>query len=221
MTAHARRITTAVALLAALATTGCLEKETTNTFCLEPDGAVRWTVLVREVHAVAETAAARLAEENEFLAKVRAGEHDEALALRALGGAAVTTELVSSEWPYAVHTEARFPDIATLWQRYFRLMLGIEVRSALTREGDRTTWTMVIDSRQENAEAESETAALHLLESGKPPSFFIRDGRFVAASGFELDDDDGRRARLIDLDEHDWDAEPVVTLSLTWVAKID
>jgi len=51
--------TLAALFLLALSSAGCLVKEKSDTLCLEPDGSVRWTIVERDIHAVADTPAER------------------------------------------------------------------------------------------------------------------------------------------------------------------
>src|SRR5512140_1694851 len=92
------RLTAVAALVAGVAASGCLVKETSNTLRLEPGGAVAWTVLERDIHASADTAIDRTREEEEFMAAVRAGTHPKASAFRALGAEDVRTQIVSARW---------------------------------------------------------------------------------------------------------------------------
>ncbi len=198
---------------------GCLVKETTSTLCLEPDGSVRWSVLQRDIHATGDTPAARQQEEEAFMALVAVGRHPVAEAFRAVGGSNVTTHVVSDKWPFAVLTEADFPDISGLVEEGFH-GTTIGVQSTLTRNGDRVTWTLDIDASQmesESAESTSDDTPIVDLLPDDRPVLFMRHGRFVEAVGFEIGDD-GRVAKPDDLSKHDWGKEPRVRLSLTWVA---
>jgi hypothetical protein len=200
----------------ALSSAGCLVKEKHDTLCLEPDGSVKWTVLERNIHAVADTPADRLREELEFMAQVGRDEHDAAVTFRALGAKDVQTQILSFDWPYAISTEARFDDLARLWQRYFDLA-GIRASSTLTRNGNRTTWVLVVEAGEDTSS--SDDRAPELDKDGEfAPIFMIRHAEFVDASGFILDDD-GRVAKLDveALSKRDWEKEPRVVLSLTWV----
>jgi hypothetical protein len=209
-----------VAIVAiAVGSAGCLVKETTGALCLEPDGAVRWTVIERNIHATGDTPADRQREEDEFMALVAADQHPNAVAFRALGGSDVRTEVVSARWPFAVLTEARFPDVAGLLQQLFDRVGEIRGQSVLERSGSRTTWKITVDydpdAEQPGADNGDELPTS--LLSGDPPVFFMRHGQFVDAVGFEISDD-GRVAKPKDLSDRDWDKEPRLVLSLTWVA---
>jgi hypothetical protein len=225
-TQKARAAVLALALLAAAAAAACIESEKKATMTLAPDGSVRWSVLQRDVRSTDDSAETRAREEQEFLAKVRASQHDEAIAFRLLGGLDVTTRILSDDWPFSVQTEARFADFGDVWLRYFQLQ-GARAQSGYTRAGDRVTWTLVVnvaeleqeDRQADQAESEA-SRALQSLFADAGPTVFIQGGRFVEAKGFTLQDN-GRVAKPDDFCGRDWEKEPVLTLSLTWTASAE
>ena len=217
---HRLMITAAGLVASAVLSSGCLVKESHHTLALEPDGSVRWLALDRDIHAVADTAAARLREETDFMARVANERHPTAVGLLALGAVGVKTQVVSADWPFVVTTEARFDNIAELWQRFFALT-GMKGSNTLTRDGNRTTWTLVVDTKEETvgtASDDERKGIESLLDGDEGPVLVIRQGRFVESVGFDIADD-GRVATLDDLSERDWDKEPRLVLSLTWIRE--
>jgi hypothetical protein len=219
-----KRWTMRLAALAAVAgaavfSGGCLVKETSATLCLEPDGSVQWTVLQRNIHATGDTPADRQREEDEFMAAAAADRHPNAVAFRALGGSDVRTEVVSARWPFAVLTEARFPDIARVFQQILDGIGEVHGQSRLERNGDRTTWTITLDYDPDFERPDSDDASDidSSLFADDGPVFFMRHGQFVDAVGFDITDD-GRVAKLTDLDDHDWNKDPHLVLSVSWAA---
>ncbi len=220
MKLHAARLASLVTLLAvAFFSAGCLVKENSTTICLEPDGSARWTVLERNIHATGETPADRQREEDEFMAAVAADRHPNAVAFRGLGGSDVRTEVVSARWPFAVVTEARFPDIARVFQQIADTIGEVHGHSRLERNGNRTTWTITLDydPASERSDSDDASDADLSLFGDDGPVFFMRHGQFVDAVGFDITDD-GRVAKLVNLDDHDWNKDPHLVLSVTWVA---
>ncbi len=196
---------------------GCLVKDTTATLCLEPDGSVTWTVIERNIHATGDAPADRQREEEEFMAEVAADRHPNAVAFRDMGGTDARTDVISSRWPFAVLTEARFPDIARVVQNYFD-RAGMKVESTLRRDGTRTTWTLVLDMSDETESGGSDASgSLDAMPDAELPIVVIQHGQFIDATGFDISDD-GRLARPQDQSKRDWDREPRLVLSLTWVA---
>ena len=214
-----RLVGLAAVLGIAVLSTGCLVKETTATLCLEPDGSVRWTVLERNIHATGNTPADRQGEEDEFMAAVRAEQHPAAVAFRVLGASEVRTQVVSGQWPYAVASEARFADIGRVCQQIIDSVGEVRGQSALERNGGRTTWKIALDYDPDVEQTDSGDAsdALLSLLGDDSPALFMRHGQFVEAVGFDITDD-GRVAKFSSLTDHDWDKEPHLVLSLTWVA---
>jgi hypothetical protein len=200
---------------AGLLSAGCLVKDSNSTLCLEPDGSVRWTVTERNIHAVADTPADRLREEEDYLDLVAAGNHPAASAFRTLGGQDITTTSIA-EWPPTVVTSARFPDIARVWQDYFD-RTGLPAESRLERLGVRTTWTLIVDIGGHESDASDDDGLGALLEGDERPSFFMRHAEFVEAVGFSITDD-GRVAKLDDFSDRDWTKEPRLVLKLSWVS---
>ncbi len=220
MKRHAIRVGALCAILvAAFVNAACLVKETSATICLEPDGSGRWTVLARNIHATGDTPADRQQEEEAFMAAVAAGQHSDALAFRALGGADVRTHVVSANWPYAVATEATFPDIARVCQQVLDRIGEVRGRVTLERKDNRTTLRMTLDYDPDavaDSQPDSETNDEVNLFGDDGPVFFMRHGQFVDAVGFDIADD-GRVAKLKQ-DDRDWNKDPHMVLSLTWVA---
>ncbi len=206
----------AVFVVAALGA-GCLVKETTSTLRLEPDGSVHWAVLEHNVHATGDTAADRQRQEREFVALAEAGANPVAEAFRTLGGANLSTRVVAAAWPFAVLTEADFPDIARLVQECAAQM-GVRLQSGITRNDRRVTWTIEFDaSERADVEVPSNSSPVADLLPDESTALFLRHGEFVEATGFTISDD-GRVARLQDLSNRDWDKEPRLHLSLSWTA---
>ena len=193
---------------------GCLVKDSSSTLILEPGGAVRWVVTERNIHAVADTPADRLREEEDYMGLAATGTHPVATAFLALGGQEIRTA-ASSDWPFTVVTDARFPDVARLWQDYFDRM-HVPATSRIERSGTRTTWTLVVTIGGDEPDASDEDGLGALIEGDDRPTFVIRHGEFVEAVGFAISDD-GRVAKMDDLEKRDWEKDPQLVLKLSWV----
>ncbi len=213
-----------LSLLAAAGTTAaCLVKDTSHSISLEPDGSATWTVLERNVHATADTPADRAREEEEYLAKARAGQGANEAAFRALGASTVATRIAAANWPFAVLTAARFPSVADMLQACFDAAGEVRGQSTLEQKDGRTTWRVVVIEDKDAASARSsdtQEAVANLLAgiADGEPLFLIRHGQFVDAAGFTITDD-GRVAKLDDLSKWDWEARPRLEVWLTWTDK--
>ncbi len=220
MTHRTARLAGMAAVLAFAALSGgCLVKDTNATLCLEPDGAVTWTVIERNIHATGDTPADRQREEEEFMALVGAGQHPNAVAFRSLGATDVRTEVISSSWPFAVLTQAHLRNVADAFQVLLDRVPELHARSVMQRDGDRTTWTLSLEKADDAAQTgadNSDPFPASLLDDDQP-TILMRHGQFIAANGFDISDDN-RVAKLADLDDWDWDKNPRMVLSLTWVA---
>ncbi len=210
-----------IPLAVAVVMTGCIEKDTETTVAIEPDGSGTWTVLYRDVRSDASTRGERTSEERGFLAKVEAGRHDAALALDAVGCQDVDTRVVRGGWPYMILTEGRFSDLAAVWKRLLDLS-GIPGESAIERVGDRITWRLRADTRddrQADAEEDDAKPLETLLLSSEEPRFFLERGRFVDATGFVLADD-GRVATMKPIEDESLEkAGGILVLTLTWTTE--
>ena len=211
-------VTGVLAVLAAAAVmSGCLVKDTDTTITINPDGSGTWTIVERDVHSQADKPADRLREEQEYLAEIQGGRYEPALALEAIGCSDVSTQAIRSEWPFLVITSCRFADLGALWQQLLDAA-GLRGQSRLEVDGDRTTWSVWADASDE-APAGTTTAQRVRVDSllgGNFPRLFLRHGRFVEATGFEIADD-RRVATLKAFDDKELEkAGGNLVLVLTW-----
>jgi hypothetical protein len=181
-----RRRYTSVVAVAAAATlaTGCLQKETTHTLCLSPDGQVTWIAVEGSVHSDTTEPAGRRSEEQKYLAAALAGEHEVALALEALAPSGeVRTTVIRSDAPFFVVTEAKFPSVDTVMARLLEDAPGI-VSARVAREGRRSTLIVDIDLGADVPEREGPLTAI--LQDLDRLRLVMAEGRFVSAAGFDI-----------------------------------
>ncbi len=212
-----RNATVLAAVAAAiLGTAGCLQKTTTHTLYLSPDGAVTWTALEGDVRSDESNPPARLAEESTFLASVAAGTHAVRLGLAALDPLSERTLVVRAERPFAVVTEAQFERVDLLLAR-MQSALRAPGTVRLTTSGGTTTLTMSLDVEAARADdAERQTPVLDLLEDAGRYRVVLTEGRFVAATGFRLAGDGTAAVLQAPSEEEIAAGKGVVTRSLTW-----
>jgi len=173
------------------AMTGCLLKETTHTFYLEPDGAVVWRVVEKDVRSDAEDVQARRDEERGYLEAARSGT----------GG--IVSDFDALEELASAILEETCP----------------QGTAALEFGGDRARFAArcpLDDHDVESSEApEGETVGVHLIDDAECYRVVLTDGRFIDAVGFDLDTDD--TALLRELTEEELAAnDNVAIFSLTW-----
>jgi hypothetical protein len=215
------RILTGIIVLAAAASAaGCLQKETTHTIYLSPDGRATWMAVEREVRSDEKDAARRLSEEQHYIVAAESGQHGVARGLGALDPIRLHTRIVRHDSPFLVVTIAEFDSIEFLAKRIVTRM-GLPADVALHHDGPVTTLRVRIDavraSEEEQGEAGAENPIGALLEELDAYRFTLTEGRFVGSAGFEL-----RSGGSIALPvETPWDAivanAGILELSLSWV----
>jgi len=193
-----------VALTAALATAGCLQKVTTSTIYLRADGSFDWVVLERDVRSDEADATARDAEERGYLDAVGRDQHGVAEAFRALGGHGVRTRLIRETRPYAVAVDASFDSLSAVFDSQLA-GCGVAYDISQTVEGDVTTWRLWADVGEDGDKLDTSSdtcgAALGGLSSALDLTIVLQSGTFTKAEGFTrtaadtatLDDESGEK----------------------------
>ena len=222
---------TAAAMLAlALLQGGCdedMRKDTTHTFYLDPDGAVTWMVLEKDIHSVAEDLQERRQGEETLLAERRSGQYDIARGLEVLDPIWIETKILREERPYMVTTEARFASIDQMLQSFMDPSGG-RITVDLRLDGNRVRLLVMYDfdapedsERDEGFEGESE-ALLALLADAEDYRVVLTNGKFIGARGFRIEE---KGSVAILLEQSDEDVEEIdevdefggtVVYSLTW-----
>jgi hypothetical protein len=199
-----------------LLTAGCLQKDVTQTWYVEPDGQVQWVIQESNVRSDAQAAGDRQREEESYLGAVQLQDHPIARGFRELGLTTVRTRLLRSSAPFTVMTDARAPQLDVLGRRLI-LGLGLEGSSVLERQGDAWQWTMTV--RDPHADdkpgAEDVMSLVDRLESLR---VVLATGSFEDAAGFTIGPD-RRVASLEDLDRQTMnrpDNDPMILLRLKW-----
>jgi hypothetical protein len=203
--------------LAAIAASGCLTKETTETWYVNPSGEVTVVMLEKDVRSDANTLADRQAEESQYWLAVQQQRHPVAAGLQELGGARLRTVVLRDEVPYTVHTEARFSGLDELGRRMIA-SINVLGTSILVRDGTTWDWTMTIrDPSAPMSVSEPSDNVSAVMADIDTLRVVLVAGRFEHAEGFELSSD-RRVASLRTKEEsaHDQPEEPTVKLRLVW-----
>jgi hypothetical protein len=218
-----KRFTFALTLAATLAMPGCLQKDTTSTICLRPDGSFDWIVLEQNVRSDESDQAARLKEEAGYADTVARGELGTVSGFLALGGEDVRVRWLRSSRPYAVMIDARFGSLSRMFDRLL-LPCGIPYQSEITTSAGVTTWTLRADvgvdgerleaAAQEGADACGQDVG-GLSDALDELRIVLESGDFTAATGFTLQ---GATEAVIDEKalEEAVKTTGVVDLSLSW-----
>lgn len=199
---------------AGLLVTGCLVDETTHGLFLEPDGSVTWTVRQQDIRSDSEER--RAAEEESFLAEVRAERHAVARAFDLLGARRVETRILRATRPYTVVTRARFARIDRVLQN---LLDGLCVRAdvELHREGHEMRLRVDYSpDPTDDCDSDQEEILAALVEEPEHFRFVLNEGRFIEAEGFEIADDGLVAEGLSPSEEEVENHLGTLSYSLTW-----
>ena len=184
-----KRNTLAIAMAAALFTAACLQKDTTSTIYLRPDGSFDWVILEQNVRSDERDESARLAEEAKYVDAVSGGELNTVNGLLALGAEDVQVRWLRSRRPYAVMIDARFGNLAGVFDR---LLAPCEIpyESRLTESEGIATWTLRADvgldgDRLEQGAGEGCGDGIDGLDGALGElRIILESGSFTAATGF-------------------------------------
>jgi hypothetical protein len=203
--------------LAAVVTSGCLLKDVTQTWYIEPAGAVTWVVLEKDVRSDANAPADRIAEEGAYWTAVQQNSHPIAAGLRELGASHPRTVVLRGDVPYSVQTEGRFDGLDVLGQRLIA-GVGASGSSVITRNGTTWEWTMVVrDPKAEGATVEPSEGIKALTENMDALKVVLIAGRFESAQGFSISNDQRTATWVESQSQSKQDEEnPTITLKLKW-----
>ncbi len=195
---------------------GCLQKETTHTLYLAPDGGLTWTASEAQVYSDESDPGKRAAEEQGFIGPALLGTHRVARGLQLLGpDTLVRTSVLREERPFHVVTEARFGRADRVLERLFAES-GIPGRVTLTQDGMRAALRVHFDFSRQMVDRDTPVASL--LEDIEHFVFVLQEGSFVAGGGFDVPD--RARARLsrqsFDAIEAAITARRSIELTLAW-----
>jgi len=165
---------------------GCLQKETSHTLYLAPDGSVEWIATEGNVRSDEAEAGKRLIEEQGYIGPALLGTHGMARGLAALDPQApVRTTIVRDERPFLVLTSARFASIDRVLTRVFTEM-GIRSSASVVRGVNETTLRVRLDFGQPLDERE--TPVSQLADNIEHLRIVLTEGRFGAVTGFDVTD---------------------------------
>jgi hypothetical protein len=205
----------------ALTASACLLKDRTDTWYLEPNGAVTWSVLEKDVRSDAKAATDRQTEEGTYMTDVRNQVHPIAKAFRALGATEVRTRILRGSVPYTVVTEARFASLDAMGQTLIA-RTGLTGTSVLERDGAGATWTLTMRDPHSADTPEQNDDDVSALIEGLALKITLTDGRFVTAGtqGFDISSD-GRVATLLadKDDEQAFQDGGLIVKRLKWVGR--
>jgi len=189
-----KRMALGLALCATIASSGCLQKDTTSTIYLRQDGSLDWVVSERNVRSDEADATKRAAEETGYLNAIVRDEHDVAQQFRTLGGANVRTRLLRDTRPYDVTIDSQFSSLSDLVGRALTAC-GVPHRVDLAQDAGVTTWQLWADVGEDGENAtESDSndceSAIGGLSDALTLTIVLESGQFTHAVGFTLNGSD-------------------------------
>jgi hypothetical protein len=205
-----------------LTATGCLQKDRTDTWYLEPSGTVTWSVMEKDVRSDAKSAVDRQTEEGTYMTDVRSQMHPLAKGFRALGAAEIHTKILRGTSPYSVVTEARFASVDALGQQII-VRAGLAGNSLLERDASGATWTLTVrDPHSQDTPSQNDEDLNALTDGLACLKVILTDGHFVAAGtdGFGVSSD-GRAAAAIEdkSDVKTFEDGGMIVKRLKWTAR--
>jgi hypothetical protein len=215
-----KRISLALALAASLAAAACLQKDTTSTIYLRQDGSLDWAVLEQNVRSDGSDEDSRLSEEAGYVDAVSRGDIGLVNGLLALGAEDVQVRWLRSTRPYAVMIDARFDNLASVFDRLLALC-GIPYESRLTESEGVATWTLRADvgldgERLEEHAGEGCGEGIDGLDGALDElRIILESGTFTAATGFIIKGTDTAAVDEKTIDEN-VKSTGIVELSLSW-----
>jgi hypothetical protein len=211
-----RRLGMAVAVVLLWLNVGCIKRDSGVTWYVDPGGQVLWSILEVNIRSDAASAADRGAEEAKHIANVRSQMHGAARGLARLGAAGLKVTILQDRPPFAVLTEGRFPGLDELGARVIT-RFGLSGSSQVVRDGNTWTWTMTMSDPKAGPGPESDGGELVDL-MGDRLTVALREGRFLSATGFVLDEQ-ARTATLMSDDKLTADDNGVLRIQLSWEIK--
>jgi hypothetical protein len=205
-----------IAVLAAAAATGCLQKDTTHTLYLSPDGRLSWLAIEKDVRSDDADSGRRVGEEEAYRAAAAGGVHGVGRGLAALDPTRLRTRAIRNERPFIVVTDAEFSSLEFAVQRLL-VQLRIPGEVHVAGDGAVTTLRVRIDAYAADAAADGpETDVVELVEDLDRYRLVLTAGRFTSATGFALTQDNTVAVPV----KTPWETivanGGVLELSLTW-----
>lgn len=172
---------------AALFSSGCIRKEMTSTWYLEPDLSVVWSVLERDVRSDEQSPDERRRVEGEFVSEARQQNQPVARGLRQLNPTSLRTTVLRDKPPFTVKSDGSFSSLTVLGERILG-RLGLTGYSAVAFTEDGHQWTWSIDPRAVVLEDAVDEDLMALFETDVIQIALTR-GEFVDTEGVRLSDD--------------------------------
>jgi hypothetical protein len=210
-----------VVIAVAVLTSGCLRKDTAETWYLGPKGAVTWVVTESDVRSDAQSAGDRQSEEATYRLAFERQDQPVARGLRELGLGDIRTTVIRNEVPFTVRTEGKGLTIDVLGVHIIT-RAGLSGLSTLEHDGDVWTWKFSArDPHAPDATSKPDDDLSSVLNDLDSLKVVLVDGRFQSATGFTLSDDN--RVATIIANDHNTPSggdDSTMVLELKWVSAM-
>ena len=211
-----KKLTVLMLTTGTLLTAGCLQKETSHTLYLAPDGSVEWVTSEANVRSTETDGATQIAEEQRYIGGVWVRTHGVARGLAVLGPVGVVqTTVVRERRPFHVVTSANFTAVDRVFARLFTEM-GISTTASLVYGNGENTLRVRLDfSRQLD---ERETPVSELGDNIEHLRIVLTEGRFATVSGFDVADGTSATfsAEWLDQVEKAYERKGTIEFLLSW-----
>ena len=211
-----RKLSVIAAVLLAMSAAACIKRDSAATWYVDAAGRVTWSILERDIRSDASARGDRDAEESQFIAAVKSNQHGAAKGLARLGASQLKVTILQEKPPFTVLTEGQFPGLDEMGQRLIT-RFGLSGASEVIRDGNTWTWSMHISDPKASAGPESDGNELADL-LGDRLTVALREGRFLSAVSFTLDDE-ARIATLKSDEKLTADETGVMRFQLRWEIK--
>lgn len=210
---YARWIAAAALVAFAGAASACIQEENSVTWFLDPNGQVTWSILEKNVRSDSKSRDERQTEESQFIVAARVHQQPAMTGLQRLGASNLKDQILQDKPPYSVLTEGYFPSFEVLGRRLLAVY-GMTGTSVVSRDDEKWIWTLTIAYAPEEY-SDQDTAELTAL-LGDKLHVALREGEFIEADGFSINDDKRLAELSGDLVEPRDRDDPPIVLKLVW-----
>ncbi|TAK16777.1 MAG: hypothetical protein EPO35_04615 [Acidobacteria bacterium] len=208
---HKKVITAACLLMLASA---CIKEENTVTLYLDPNGQVTWSIFEKNVRSDEKDRDQRQTEEQAFIVAARVHQHPAMTGLQRLGASNIKDTILQDKPPFSVMTEGRFSSLELLGRRLLNVY-GMTGTSVVSRDGEKWIWTLTFEYVPKDPASDQDAAELVAL-LGDKLHVALREGEFIEADGFSINDDKRLAELSGDLIEPRDRDDPPRILKLVW-----
>lgn len=209
-----RRIAAGALLVLAGAASACIKEENTVTIYLDPTGTVTWSVFEKNVRSDEKDRDARQTEESAFIVAARVHQHPAMTGMQRLGASNIKDQILQDKPPFSVMTEGHFRNLEEMGRRLL-VTYGMAGTSVVSRDGEKWVWTLTFDFVPKDFASDQDEAELAAL-LGDKLHVALREGEFIEADGFTINDDKRLAELSGDLVEPRDHNDPPKILKLVW-----